>query len=71
MQSTDEANQAPFPLDASGLTWMQSRVLARNEAKGISRAGITQQRLDIGFQIIEVDVITAVGPALRKPCSPA
>ena len=66
MQGTDEADQAPFPLDASSLTRMQSRMLAWHEAEDIGCTGIAQQRFDIGLQVIEVDVIATVGPALRE-----
>src|SRR5690606_37559213 len=66
MQSTDEANQAAFPLDASGLPRMQGWMVAWDEAERIGSAGRTQQRLDIGFQIVEVDTLTAVGPTFRQ-----
>src|SRR5690606_30804875 len=66
VQSTDETDQAPFPLDASGLPRMQGRMLAWHETERIGSAGIAQQSFDIGLEVVEIDILAAVGPALRQ-----
>ncbi len=62
MYSPNVPNQLAGTLNASGLTWVQRRVLARNKAEFTLRAGETEQRFDISLHIVKVDCFATVRP---------
>src|SRR3990167_11141812 len=66
MHRTQETDHSPFALDTRCLPWVQRSMFTWHEGEATAGSCTGQQGFDIGFHIIEVDIISTVRPTLSK-----
>ncbi len=66
MQCPQIANHLALTLDGGTLAGMETGFLCRYKAEGVQTAGSTQHGFHIGFKVIEIHLVLAVGPGFRQ-----